>query len=114
MINIISKGSISLKVQDFVYEISVRNNTKENISIIVEDQIPISSNTDIEITLADKGGATTDTEKGKLNWDINLKPNETKKIRFGYQMKAAKDKSLKILTINYKKKIFISLFILYL
>jgi len=94
MINIISKGSISLKVQDFVYEISVRNNTKENISIIVKDQIPISSNTDI--ALSDKGGATTDTEKGKLTWDINLKPNETKKIRFGYQVKSVKDKNLNL------------------
>ena len=91
-----SKTLSSRKVQDFVYEISVRNNKKENISIIVEDQIPISSNTDIEITLSDKGGATTDTEKGKLTWDINLKPNETKKIRFGYQVKSAKDKNLNI------------------
>lgn len=89
-----SKTLSSRKVQDFVYEISIRNNKKESISIIVEDQIPISSNTDIEITLSDKGAATTDTEKGKLTWDINLKPNETKKIRFGYQVKSAKDKSL--------------------
>lgn len=91
-----SKTLSSRKVQNFVYEISVRNNKKESISIIVEDQIPISNNTDIEITLSDKGGATTDTEKGKLIWDINLKPNETKKIRFGYQVKSAKDKSLEI------------------
>ncbi|WP_091521078.1 DUF4139 domain-containing protein [Paenimyroides ummariense] len=89
-----SKTLSSRKVQDFVYEISIRNNKKENISIIVEDQVPISSNTDIEITLSDKGGATTDAEKGKLTWEINLKPNETKKIRFGYQVKSAKDKSL--------------------
>ena len=86
----------SRKVQDFVYEISVRNNKRENISIVVEDQIPISSNSDIEISLNDKGGAKVDEEKGKLTWEINLKSNETKKIRFGYQVKSAKDKSLEI------------------
>lgn len=91
-----TKTLSSRKVQDFVYEISIRNNKKESISIIVEDQIPISSNTDIEITLTDKDGATADTEKGKLTWEINLKPNETKKIRFGYQVKSAKDKNLGI------------------
>lgn len=91
-----AKTLSSRKVQDFVYEISVRNNKKESISIVVEDQIPISSNTDIEITLNDKGGATTDAEKGKLTWEINLKPNETKKIRFSYQVKSAKDKSLNL------------------
>lgn len=91
-----AKTLSSRKVQDFVYEISIRNNKKESISIVVEDQIPISSNTDIEITLADKGGATTDAEKGELTWEIQLKPNETKKIRFSYQVKSAKDKSLNL------------------
>lgn len=89
-----TKTLSSRKVQDFVYEISVRNNKKESVSITVEDQMPISSNTDIEITLTDKGNATVDTEKGKLTWEVNLKQNETKKIRFGYQIKSAKDKNL--------------------
>src|SRR5690554_7423097 len=60
----------SRKVQNFVYEISVRNNKREHISIVVEDQIPISSNSDIEISLNDKGGAKVDEEKGKLTWEI--------------------------------------------
>jgi len=89
-----TKTLSSRKVQDFVYEISVRNNKKENVSIIVEDQIPISSNKDIEIILTDKNGATVDAEKGKLSWELNIKPNETKKIRFGYQIKSSKDQNL--------------------
>lgn len=89
-----TKTLSSRKVQDFVYEIAIRNNKKENVTLIVEDQIPISSNTDIEITLTDKNGAKVDEEKGKLTWEINLKPNETKKIRFSYEVKSAKDKLL--------------------
>ena len=91
-----TKTLSSRKVQDFVYEIAIRNNKKEAVSIFIEDQIPVSSNSDIEISLTDKGGAKVDEEKGKLVWEINLKPNETKKIRFGYQVKSAKDKSLGI------------------
>lgn len=89
-----TKTLSSRKVQDFVFEISVRNNKKETISLIVEDQIPVSSNADIEITLTDKANANVDAEKGKLNWELNIKPNESKKIRFGYQVKSAKDKNL--------------------
>lgn len=89
-----TKTLSSRKVQDFVYEISVRNNKKEPVSITVEDQVPISSNSDIEISLTDKGNATVDSEKGKLTWEIGLKPNETKKIRFGYEVKSSKDKQL--------------------
>lgn len=91
-----TKTLSSRKVQDFVYEISIRNNKKENISIVLEDQMPISSNSDIEVTLSDKGGAKLEEEKGKLSWEVNLKSNETKKIRFGYQVKSAKDKNLGI------------------
>ncbi len=89
-----TKTLSSRKVQDFVYEISIRNNKKETISIFIEDQIPVSSNNDIEITLTDKSSAKIDEEKGKLSWDVTLKSNETKKIRFGYQVKSAKDKHL--------------------
>jgi len=89
-----TKTLSSRKVQDYVYEISVRNNKKENVSIVIEDQMPISSNNDIEITLTDKDGAKVNTEKGTLSWELNLKSNETKKIRFGYQVKSAKDKNL--------------------
>jgi len=89
-----TKTLSSRKVQDFVYEISVRNNKKELVNITVEDQVPISSNNDIEVSLTDKGGANIDNEKGKVSWEISLKPNETKKIRFGYQVKSAKDKQI--------------------
>lgn len=84
----------SRKVQDFVYEISVRNNKKSPIELVLEDQIPISSNNDIEIIITDKGGANINSETGKMTWDLSLKPNETKKVRFGYQIKSAKDKNL--------------------
>nr|WP_297309009.1 DUF4139 domain-containing protein [uncultured Flavobacterium sp.] len=84
----------SRKMQDFVYEISVRNNKKTPIEIVLEDQIPISSSTDIEVALTDKDGGNVNQETGKITWDLNVKPNETKKIRFGYQIKSAKDKIL--------------------
>lgn len=86
----------SKKVQDFVYEISVRNNKKEAIKIEVEDNYPISSNSDIEVVLTDKDGATVNTETGKLTWNVNLKPNESKTIKFGYQIKYAKDKNISL------------------
>lgn len=84
----------SRKVQDFVYDISIRNNKKQNIQLVLEDQIPVSSSTDIEVTLTDKDGGSVNQETGKITWDLNIKPNETKKIRFGYQIKSAKDKIL--------------------
>lgn len=84
----------SKKEQSFTYEITVRNNKKENIELLVEDQIPVSKNKDIEISLTDKKGADFDEETGKLSWKINLKSNSSEKIRFGYQVKSDKNQQL--------------------
>lgn len=84
----------SKKEQNFTFEITVRNNKKEPIELIIEDQIPVSKNKDIEITLTDKKGATHNEETGKLSWEIKLKPNTSEKIRFGYQVKSDKNQNL--------------------
>lgn len=84
----------SKKEQNFTYEFTVRNNKKEPIELIIEDQIPVSKNKDIEITLTDKKGATHNEETGKLSWEIKLKPNTSEKIRFGYQVKSDKNQNL--------------------
>ncbi|MBK9224860.1 MAG: DUF4139 domain-containing protein [Flavobacterium sp.] len=42
------------------------------------------------MTESDK--AKINAETGILTWDIDLKPNETKKIRISYRVKYPKDK----------------------
>ena len=84
----------SKKEQTFTYDIIVRNNKKEAISILLKDQYPLSSDKEIEITLLQKDGANTNIETGILSWNLDLKPNETKKLRISYQIKYPKDKVL--------------------
>lgn len=84
----------SRKQQDFVYEITTRNNKKSTIAIEIQDQYPLSSDKDIEVNLVEKNGAKVDTETGKVSWLLKLNPNETKKIRMSYQIKYAKDKKI--------------------
>jgi len=84
----------SKKEQTFTYDIIIRNNKKEALSMKVEDQIPLSTDKEIEIELKDKDGAKINSETGLLTWEINLKPNETKKIRLSYLVKSPKDKTI--------------------
>jgi uncharacterized protein (TIGR02231 family) len=84
----------SKKEQTFTYDIIIRNNKKEAVSMKIEDQIPLSPDKEIEIELKDKDGAKINSESGLLTWDINLKPNETKKIRLSYMVKYPKDKTI--------------------
>ncbi|HLF51185.1 DUF4139 domain-containing protein [Flavobacterium sp.] len=82
----------SKKEQTFTYDITIRNNKKEAILMKLEDQHPLSTDKEIEIELAQKDGAKVNSETGILTWDLNLKPNETKKIRMSYIIKYPKDK----------------------
>ena len=82
----------SYKEQTFTYDITVRNNKKEEINMMLKDQYPLSTDKEITIELLDKDGAKSNEETGVLTWEIKLKPNETKKYRISYKVKYPKDK----------------------
>jgi TonB-dependent SusC/RagA subfamily outer membrane receptor len=82
----------SYKEQTFTYDITVRNNKKEEINMLLKDQYPLSTDKEITVELLDKDGAKENEEIGVLTWEIKLKPNETKKYRISYKVKYPKDK----------------------
>jgi hypothetical protein len=61
---------------------------------LVEDQVPVSQNTQIEVTVTDVGGAAYNKQTGKLNWVLDIKPSETRKVMFKYEVKYPKDKQI--------------------
>ncbi len=82
------------KTESFTYEITVKNNKKQSVEMLVKDQHPISQVKEIEVSLTDKGDADVNTETGIMSWMVKLKPGESKKLRFSYQIKYPKDKIL--------------------
>lgn len=76
------------------YEIILRNNKKLPVTIEVLDQVPISQNKDIEVEVEEMEGAKYSADYGKVLWKFDLKPGETKKIRFVYSVKYPKDKQI--------------------
>lgn len=80
------------KVQTFTFETTVRNNKKEAIQLTLKDQYPLSTDKEIEIELKQSDNAKVNAETGILTWDLNLKPNETRKIRISYTVKYPKNK----------------------
>ena len=80
------------KEQTFTYDITVKNNKKEAIEMLLKDQYPISTDKEIIIELLDNGKAKVNTETGILTWDVKLNAGETKKFRISYKIKYPKDK----------------------
>ncbi|PJJ09985.1 uncharacterized protein (TIGR02231 family) [Flavobacterium sp. 1] len=81
----------SKKEQTFTFDITLRNNKKDAIEMLLKDQYPLSSNKDIEVELLQSDNAKINAETGILTWQLQMKPNETKKIRISYKVRYPKD-----------------------
>ena len=82
------------KLETFTYEITVKNNKKQAVDMLLRDQFPISKLKEVEVELEDAGNADVNKETGLLSWNLKLQPGESKTIRFGYSIKYPKDKRL--------------------
>lgn len=84
----------SSKKIDIAWEISIRNTKKTPITILVEDQIPISNDKEIEVEKGEISNAIYDETKGSLKWLFTLDAADTKKMNFSYNVKYPKTKIL--------------------
>ncbi|MFN4083645.1 MAG: DUF4139 domain-containing protein [Bacteroidia bacterium] len=85
----------SNKILTNSFEIVVRNNKKETVEILVEDQIPVSTEKDIEVKLTlNPNNGIFEPNEGKLTWKIRLEPNKAETIRFGFEIKHPKNKMI--------------------
>ncbi|WP_165864911.1 DUF4139 domain-containing protein [Rufibacter latericius] len=77
--------------EQFGFEISLRNTKAQPVTITVEDQIPLSTTSEIEVEGLDTNGGKLDKETGKVTWLVSLKPNETVKRTLRYVVKYPKN-----------------------
>ncbi len=76
------------------YRISLRNTRQEPVSLTVYDQIPVSTDSRIEVSITDAGGAELNPETGKLTYRLTLQPGENRILTFRYEIKYPKGKIL--------------------
>ena len=76
------------------FEIEVKNTRKSAVTIEIEDQIPLTSNSELTIDKIGSDDGNYDKQTGKITWKLTLSPGENKKLSFGY-------------TIRYPKKYII-------
>jgi hypothetical protein len=78
------------------YEILVRNNKQQPISIIIEDQFPISTQKEIEVSDRKYDGAKLDDDTQKITWLFSVDPKKENKVNFKYEVKYPKEKILQL------------------
>jgi TonB-dependent SusC/RagA subfamily outer membrane receptor len=76
------------------YKLTIRNNKAYSITAKVFDQIPVTTIKDIQVEPIDISAGSLNANTGKLEWDLELKPNEVKDLIIKYSVKYPKDKNV--------------------
>ena len=75
-----------------MYDITVKNTKKEAVTVIVEEQLPISQDKDITVNALELSGGQLNATTGLVTWKISLQPGESVTKKFNFSVKYPKDK----------------------
>jgi uncharacterized protein (TIGR02231 family) len=84
----------SNKTETYSFLITVRNNKSTPVRITVNDQIPVSSNSGIEVDAVELSGGKYNSQTGEIRWNLEIKPQETRQLIMTYSVKYPKDKTV--------------------
>ncbi|MDR6940636.1 mucoidy inhibitor MuiA family protein [Mucilaginibacter pocheonensis] len=74
--------------------IGIKNRKTQPVNLLVEDQMPVSQNSAIEVDPQELSGAKLDALTGKLSWNFLLNSQDEKKVQLKYQVKYPKNQSV--------------------
>ncbi len=77
--------------KSYGYETTIRNTKSIDVNLVLEDQYPVSSNSEISVDVEESGDAKVDEVSGKVTWRMTIKPGETVKVPLKYTLKYPKD-----------------------
>jgi uncharacterized protein (TIGR02231 family) len=82
------------RTRTFTYEITSKNNRKENIILHIEDHIPVSQDKEIEVKLIESSGADINSETGIVKWRVEIPASGQIKKKLGFSIKYPKDRKV--------------------
>ena len=84
----------SSQEQNMTWHITVKNTRQEAVSLILQDQIPVSENSNITVTTEELSGGQLDKSTGIVVWQLQLQPNEQREFIVQYRVKYPKSRNL--------------------
>ena len=80
----------------FAYSIEAKNNKSSTIELIIQDQLPLTTNGDINIEAMELSKGDLDARTGTIEWKMTLKPKDSKLLDYKFKVKHNKDKQIVI------------------
>lgn len=76
------------------WTISLKNTKDHAVKVIVEDQYPLSKESDIKVEQIEDSGAKVEESTGKLTWTVPLAAKGSKELLLKYEVKYPKNRNL--------------------
>ena len=76
------------------YRIKIHNAKSREISILVEDQIPVSRNTDVQVETEELSGGQLNPENGFIRWNKQVGPGDITQMELKYTVRFPKGSRL--------------------
>ncbi|MCH2197887.1 MAG: DUF4139 domain-containing protein [Flavobacteriales bacterium] len=76
------------------HKITVMNTRPTPVTLRLEDQLPLTTDEDITIEATELSGGQHDLETGKVTWDLELAPGESKEIIISFTVKYPRKKPI--------------------
>ena len=76
------------------WKTTVRNNKGQKVNMIIYEQVPVSTNSEIEVTIQNVSGAKLNAENGEIKWEFVLEPSETQEFEIQYSVRFPRNKNL--------------------
>jgi hypothetical protein len=73
------------------WQIEVKNRKNQSVNLLIEDQVPVSQNSSIEVETEELSGGQFEKNTGKVSWSFTLNPQDDKKVELKYQVKYPKN-----------------------
>ena len=84
----------SNKTESVSWKISIRNNKSYPVSLIVSDQIPLSTSKEIQVDAVELSGGKMNSSTGEVIWNLTLNPNENRELIMTYSVRYPKNKRI--------------------
>ncbi|MDO8998549.1 MAG: DUF4139 domain-containing protein [Bacteroidota bacterium] len=78
----------------YSYEMIIKNNRKTAVNIDLEDQLPISQNSEIFVDAIELSKGMVNKDDGKVSWKFLIPPGESQKVIYTYSIKYPKNRNV--------------------
>lgn len=78
------------------YRLILKNQKNKSIRLTMQDQLPLSRNSEIEIEILEISKGVVNEINGIVDWAIKMKPAETQTYQFVYKIKYDKTKNINL------------------